>query len=357
MYEVEIQNIVSEILSENCVIFVGAGLSRAAGLPDWAGVISLLANDLGCSLDYDHLTIAQAYEYRFKRSTLEKKLYELLDSSNKDLSPIHNLLPLLNINFWITTNYDNLLERSLKKVDYDPCIVVQDSHIPDISDRSNTIVKIHGDISVENTIVITKNDYFKAALTKKLIWDKLRTILAEKTLLFLGYSMNDLDFNQLQAQLLFQVYPNKPRKSYAVLFDVDEIVRADLSSRNVTIIDLTPISGFDKTEALCNFLKRVINSLRIFPVIPSKYRWGEEAKSAVPQKVQKNLHNLGYRLICCVEYHVYCSLVDQPYTIPSGWKAWVPMEFKSSEYNCIEYIRWDEAMLNRWDGIAIGQSS
>ncbi len=44
--------LITAIARGNAVLFVGAGLSKGAGLPDWNDLITLLANELGL-LDRD----------------------------------------------------------------------------------------------------------------------------------------------------------------------------------------------------------------------------------------------------------------------------------------------------------------
>lgn len=158
--------------------------------------------------------------------------------------------------------------------------------------------------------------------------------------------------------MLHQLEPGRPRKSYTVLFDSNEIVRADLASRNISIIDLSQKANLNKTEALQSFLEKIINSLRKFPIIPVERRWGNEAKSVVPQNIKIQLNKMGFEIMGCHERHVYCHITDygQPDIVPPGFgpRAHAPTEYSKPEYMCIWYSRWDENMMNKWEGWAIG---
>lgn len=60
---VEIDSFLSEeVAKENCVLFVGAGLSVNAGLPTWKELMRKPAEELGLELDrVDSLDLAQYY--------------------------------------------------------------------------------------------------------------------------------------------------------------------------------------------------------------------------------------------------------------------------------------------------------
>ena len=61
------------------------------------------------------------------------------------------------------------------------------------------MLKIHGSIDNLSTIVATTNDYNKCfeRLTKGVIGANLKTILSTKTVVFIGFSFGDDDFNQI----------------------------------------------------------------------------------------------------------------------------------------------------------------
>jgi hypothetical protein len=361
MYEDVLEEIVAEISSGNCVIFVGAGLSVGAGLPGWSELISRLAADLDCSLeDHDFLTIAQAYEYKFGRKALLSIVRECTDTSGRVPTPTHRALcalPSLGVWPWITTNYDDLLERSLEESGRPPCVVLRDKDVPATAGRSNVIVKIHGDVSEPETIVLTKNDYFVAPLTKPVVWNMLSNTLAQRTFLFLGYSMKDPDFTQLQGTLLHRLGTEAMKRSFALMFGPDEVVRADLASRNISIVDLGRADGEQATDLLRTFVLRVVQRLSLFPVVPQEFHGKPEAEVLVPEEVRQKLKNSGHELLCCIEYRVYCSFVDsgQSRTVPPGWRPVAPPDFRNSRYRCIIYTRQDASLSNQWEGLAVGE--
>jgi hypothetical protein len=140
-------------------------------------------------------------------------------------------------------------------------------------------------------------------------------------MLFLGYSMTDPDFLQIQAELLHVLGGRNPRNSYAVMFGSDEISRADCETRNISIVDLGPRTGDEGTDTLADFLETLVNIVRHTPYIPRESHDASEATKVVPKEVQAEFQKQGYQLICCIEYRTYCATFDEGNFVPilSGW--------------------------------------
>jgi len=99
------------------VIFVGAGISKNSGYPDWGQLINTIKSDLGLfenkkeengeKEENDYLKIAQFYYNQWG----EKQCYDLLNSiflsKNYEPNPLHEKIFELEPNHIITTNYDN----------------------------------------------------------------------------------------------------------------------------------------------------------------------------------------------------------------------------------------------------------
>ena len=56
---------------------------------------------------------------------------------------------------------------------------------------------MHGDLSNPNNCVLTKDDYERYFTTHEPFVDILKHTLIEKTILFVGYSLNDPDFQSV----------------------------------------------------------------------------------------------------------------------------------------------------------------
>lgn len=358
MFQPSQREITSLITSGCCTLFVGAGLSMGSNLPGWQELTEYLRRDLGCSHEYDFPKLAQAYEKLRSRKALISRVCELTDRKSKGPTTVHRLLPHLGIQTWITTNYDDLLEVTLGESGQPPCIVIKDEDLAHRSQRVLRLVKLHGDRRCPDSILITKNDLFAVRQKRPLLWGFLMNELVQSSILFLGYSMRDPDFNQIQAELLHLLGPGHLRRSYAAMFDGDEIQKADCDTRNISIIDLGPRKGDpDDTDTLAGFLEPIVNLVKQSPRIPREPHDAVEAAKLVPAEIQAQLQEQGYHLICCLEYRTYCAVFDERefLPVPAGWEPFLPPAYRGSEYLCIQYGRVDEARTNIWKGWAIGK--
>ena len=223
------RELVVAIARGDVVLFIGAGLSRGADLPSWGELLAPLADSLKLPLARraDLLQVAQDYENEMGRHDLVQHIVDRTDTTGKQPTPNHRRLTQLPINTWITTNFDDLLERTLQEAEL-PCrVVVRDQDLPYTSGGKVTLLKLHGDRGQPDTIVITQKDYNTFFRRFPLIPTKLASLLLDKTFLFIGYSVSDPDFNQLRDKLAYDLEEHQ-RRAYAVLFNVDDFAAKDL---------------------------------------------------------------------------------------------------------------------------------
>ena len=83
-----------------------------------------------------------------------------------------------------------------KLLEYD-VFVGQDDLILSHTQGVGEIYKIHGDINVPNSIVLTKSDYDRFKAHDKYLHAKILTIFAENPIVFLGYSLSDKNIQEI----------------------------------------------------------------------------------------------------------------------------------------------------------------
>jgi len=254
--------LVEQFARGNGVIFVGAGLSQGAGLPGWSDLLALLADRIGLPshLRTDPLRIAQYYDNQRGRQALVSHIIEQTDTTGKGPTDNHRRLLRLGARTWVTTNYDDLIERAFLEAGERFTKVVRDQDLSYTSADAVRLVKLHGDREQPDTIVITQQDYHTYFRRFPRIKDKLTGLLLEKTLLFVGYSISDPDFNQIQAEIAFDLQHHQ-RLAYAVLFDADEFTLSDLRSRNIHVLNI-PLEGHtDYSQRLGELLDELIRQV------------------------------------------------------------------------------------------------
>ena len=263
-------DLIQDIKNKNVILFAGAGISMNLGLPSWSELIDEMAVDLGFEPE----------EFKKKASFLELAEYYKLTKgsigslrswmdtnfhSNKiqiEKSKIHKLIVDLNIDLIYTTNYDRWIERAY---DY---YKVPNNKIVGIHDFTNSspgetqIVKYHGDFDDDSSIVLTESSYFERLDLNTALDVKLRSDSLGKSLLFIGYSLSDLDIRFLlyKLQLLWNNHHSYLQPtSFVFLTSDNPIQRKVLESRNIQ-----PITSDESNpgKALEFFLENLIHKTR-----------------------------------------------------------------------------------------------
>lgn len=189
------------------VIFVGAGVSKNSNMPNWYELIKLFSKELpygkcnncenidGCeeckcefSTD-EFLKIPQYYYntcgsekyFRFIKSVLDKECIP---------NPINEIIMDLQPKHIITTNYDRLIENTENVNSMLYKVVRKDDDLLKFQ-SNNYIIKMHGDIQEEDSIVLKEDDYLKYSFEHILIETMIKSLFLNHTFLFVGYSLND----------------------------------------------------------------------------------------------------------------------------------------------------------------------
>jgi hypothetical protein len=254
--------LVASIARGNAVLFVGAGLSVGAGLPGWGQLIGPLADRIGLPANQrgDPLKIAQFYETQRGRQALISYIQEQTDTNSSAPTENHRRLARLGIRTWLTTNFDDLLEQTLRNAGERVTKVVRDHDLPYAGAERLTLIKLHGDSAQPETIVITRQDYNTYARRFPRVKEKLSGLLVDKTFLFIGYSISDPDFNQLLDEVAFDLQQHQ-RMAYAVLFDADAFTNDDLRARNIQVLNIPTDAQIDRSEQLGALLDELIRKV------------------------------------------------------------------------------------------------
>jgi len=251
------------------VLFLGAGLSVSAGLPGWVNLVRPLAQSTGSrwtasetDLTTGHLLSAiQYYENQRGRNALLRYLRESLDTIDIHPTRTHHLIASLPGSVIFTTNYDNLIEQTLRQLDKRFDVIVEESDLAFWREGSIQVVKLCGDLSRPTSVMITQRDFNTYFTTHPRLAERLRTLLESKTALFLGYSLQDPFFNQIWDNIGLD-FGSLRRRGYVVLFDAGPLEVDDLERRNIQVINLDTTNR-SKTEVLEEWLRTLTNSLSL----------------------------------------------------------------------------------------------
>lgn len=188
------QDILKALQTNTLAIFGGAGLSKQAGHVNWKELLKDITEDLGLRFDRESDLIAIA-QYNVNkvgsRSMLNAKI---IDEFNKDvdITDNHRILARLPIQTYWTTNYDDLIERSILEAKRIPDVKHSIRQLNDMRPRRDAIVyKMHGDMTIPDDAVITKDDYERYFTDKFPFVSTLTSDLSAKLFLFIGFSFTD----------------------------------------------------------------------------------------------------------------------------------------------------------------------
>lgn len=185
-------------------VFVGAGMSSAAGLPGWEALLEVPREASNVPLSRDDLPLMAEYillESIYSRARLEQHILEQTLAAGVDPTDSHYSLARLGVDQVWTTNYDPLIERA----DPDALVISSDEDVPLIGTARKTIIKMHGSINADRAQpdwadlpIITRADFETYEDQHRRLWALLRSSYLSKTVLFLGFSFADANIEILQ---------------------------------------------------------------------------------------------------------------------------------------------------------------
>ena len=214
-----IQEIVEHVKNKELTIFIGSGLSTELGYPTGSVLAKKMANHFNLEYVGDDLqTIAARVLEKRERGDLIKFVRKTLEKSRTTESHSYKKLADLELDEIFTTNWDNAIEDEFRKKHPSTEKIVMDEHLSIVGNRKPLVFKIHGDFDHPNLFVITNDDSTNIENTRRAIVTSLENSLVRKHFLFLGYSMEDLDFNTI-FRLVRNMQGKLPLTSYATAVD------------------------------------------------------------------------------------------------------------------------------------------
>ncbi len=214
-------------------LFLGAGVSVGAGLPEWQTLISSLAEREEVPLDEAELSQlrtlglpdqaavlskrlaskpaaprggeARGQERRAERRAERRgesasehegddRLAQLVVNQlgSKQYSVTHGLLASLPVSAVVTTNYDSLFESAWRGAQVEFNVLPYETRP---SDRF--ILKLHGDVARLEDIVLTRGQMMETREQRKALAGIVQSLLITKHLLFVGFSLQDPNFSEV----------------------------------------------------------------------------------------------------------------------------------------------------------------
>lgn len=237
--------LLAEIRAGNCIAFVGAGFSAAAGTPGWAELLQQIAKRSsvpkevavhvedriarGSSSSLDEA--AQVLEDQLGRARFLEQLHEILARPRMPKQMIERVQLLRGIPFRsiLTTNFDEILSGATPGHDvYRTALRAGGGRWWEPrywGGEGAFTVKLHGDLAAPaDTVVLTRRDYRRRLYEDPAYETFLRAIMATKTVLYMGFSFEDAYLNELRSEILALLGHERESApvAYAIVNDVPE---------------------------------------------------------------------------------------------------------------------------------------
>jgi len=259
-------NLAAATKAGRTILFAGAGLSMSVGLPSWSELIEYMRAELDLpeddgKSDVTYQTLAEYYRLRQGsigplRSWMDRTWS--VSEAKVRRSKIHDLIVALDFPIIYTTNYDNNLEvaYTLHRREFIKVTNVRD--LTRVRDGVPQIVKFHGDFSDDQSLVLTETDYFDRLEFDSPLDIKFRSDTLGRTLLFIGYSMSDLNI-RLLLHRLWKTWRESGREkdrphSYLFVHRPNPVQTAVLEQWGITVLTQDEP---DPEAALLSFLTRL----------------------------------------------------------------------------------------------------
>lgn len=212
------------------VVFAGAGISTEGRMvvprPLYAEMLLELEDVEFIKSRPQFPQVMTAYEEAHGRPALLQRIKKHLDyvrsfpNIDGEAGRFHHeLSAIYTISEVVTTNWDDYFERGCG---CQPFITEKDWAFWKAGERK--VFKLHGSLSNPDSIIATEADYKRCYrnLNQGLMGAQLKTMLATKTIVFVGYSFKDSDFESLYRLMKRKMGDLLPR-AYVVNPDATEL--------------------------------------------------------------------------------------------------------------------------------------
>jgi len=234
--------LVEDILAGRCVAFVGAGFS-AARVKAWPALLESIADSLGLwhegspvrsLLDNDRPAAlnleaaAQLLQDEYPKAFRDALRREVSPDIDSVLERRRRLLLQIPFSAIVTTNFDTVLNGDVAAAPvYRRVLRRQPTRWSDEQfwkkgGDSEHVVKLHGDAG--DHAVLARRDYRRHLYEDARYASFVRSLMATRTVLYLGVSFTDAYINELRSEVLALLghEPGDEPTAYAIANDVSE---------------------------------------------------------------------------------------------------------------------------------------
>lgn len=270
----DLNALAAAVRERRAILFAGAGLSMSVGLPSWRELIEHLCRELELSPEtmpgeIGYQTLAEYYRIRKGsvgplRSWMDRT-WSVSDEKVR-ASKVHELVVGLDFPIVYTTNYDANLEAAYRLHGREFVKIANARDVASATEGVAQIVKFHGDFDDDQSLVLAETDYFNRLNFASPLDVKFRADALGRTILFIGYSMSDLNIRLLLHRLWetwrSSGYEKARPASFVFMPSPNPVQEAVLGQWGITVVSG---EGDDPEAALVKFLTELREAVREGP--------------------------------------------------------------------------------------------
>ena len=292
------------LVQDDTVLFIGSGISLWSGLPSWSKLINELADFIDkaggkADLIRDEARRGdplQAASYGFDKLT-KHQIGDFIRSACRygiaKPHEIHRKIVSLGPRCFVTTNYDNLIEESLRLWQPDRFFrpPVTNRHLTETAEIVHAraidfVFKPHGDAADSDSIVLTREQYRQLLPggERQAALESVKMLLASRPVVYLGFGLRDPDFMYVR-DLLSNTYKGGTRDHYAIIADTTD-GEADYWRRNYGIHLVSyPTAGGPNGSRDHSALLELLDDLLVSPPPVAKPTFPAEEVTCPPELI------------------------------------------------------------------------
>lgn len=289
-----INQIVPLLKQQKLVVFIGSGISAAAGLPTWDTLLrkyidfcrelqdllqpderfDALLDDAEKQIDKHPTRVASVLKSQLveldnrKSQNIYRAFQQWLFDIFLKAEPHENHRLIVSTNYAqiLTSNYDLLLEDAAKLEGYKSLALLNSYTYKDAAkvaaalyQNYPSIIHVHGDINgiTLNDIVFTSEDYFEIERKNPGFTLALRTMFLTNSVLFIGYGGSDPHFEDfiedISYNLNWETNENLP-KTFLVLRE-DKVGEVLNKYKKKLRTDIISMKSYDETTEFLRILR------------------------------------------------------------------------------------------------------
>jgi hypothetical protein len=196
----------------------------------------------GVSVGKNPLRLAEEFKVLLGPSALEGLIREMVPDEEWRPGELHKRLVRLPWTDILTTNWDTLIERAALEnlgQTYETVRCIGDI----ATTRAPRIIKLHGSLPSSRPFILSEEDYRTYPRVFAPFVNLVQQTLLENELCLLGFSGDDPNFLEWSGWVRDQLGASARKIHLVGALDLSSAHRRLLESRNISVIDLTPLVG------------------------------------------------------------------------------------------------------------------